>query len=64
MPSETEARVGTPTDVGSRLRAAREAKQLSVREIADTTKISVAVLEALEELEDAVRVQAEQSTRT
>ena len=49
MPSETEARVGTPTDVGSRLRAAREAKQLSVREIADTTKISVAVLEALED---------------
>lgn len=49
MPSETEARVGTPTDVGSRLRAAREAKQLSVREIADTTKISVGVLEALED---------------
>ena len=49
MPSETEARVGTPTDVGSRLRGAREAKQLSVREIADTTKISVGVLEALED---------------
>ncbi len=49
MSGETDARVGTPTDVGSRLRAAREAKQLSVRDIADTTKISVSALEALEE---------------
>ena len=49
MSGETDARVGTPTDVGSRLRAAREAQQLSLREIADTTKISVSVLEALEE---------------
>ena len=49
MSSGTDAGVGTPTDVGSRLRAAREAKQLSVREIADTTKIPVGLLEALEE---------------
>ena len=45
----TAAQFDTPTDVGSRLRAAREAKQLSLREIADTTKISVSALEALEE---------------
>ena len=49
MSDEIDAGVETPTDVGSRLRAAREAKQLSVREIADTTKISVDALEALEE---------------
>ncbi len=49
MSSETDARVGTPTDVGSQLRAAREAKQRSLRDIADTTKISVSSLEALEE---------------
>ena len=47
--SVTAAQFDTPTDVGSRLRAAREAKQLSLREIADTTKISVSALEALEE---------------
>ncbi len=49
MSGGADARVGTPTDVGSRLRAAREAKQLSLREIADTTKISISALEALEE---------------
>ena len=49
MSSETDAQVGTPTDVGSRLRAAREAMQISLREIAATTKISVSALEALEE---------------
>ena len=49
MSGETDARVGTPTDVGLRLRAAREAKQLSLRDIADTTKISIGALEALEE---------------
>ena len=43
------ARSGPPTDVGARLRAAREAKQISLREIAATTKISVSALEALEE---------------
>ena len=49
LSGETHARVGTPPDVGARLRAAREAKQLSVREIADMTKIPVGALEALEE---------------
>ena len=49
MSSETDAERGTPTDVGSRLRAAREAKQISLREIATKTKISVDALEALEE---------------
>ena len=49
MSSETDAERGTPTDVGSRLRAAREAKQISLREIAATTKISISALEALEE---------------
>ena len=57
MSSETDAQFEIPTDVGSRLRAAREAKQLSLREIADTTKISVSVLEALEE-NDVARLQA------
>ena len=49
MSSEDNAQPGTPTDVGARLRAAREAKQISLREIAATTKISVSALEALEE---------------
>ena len=49
MSSEDNAQRGTPTDVGARLRAAREAKQISLREIAATTKISVSALEALEE---------------
>ncbi len=49
MSGETDARVGTPTDVGSRLRAAREAQQRSLRDIAHTTKISIGALEALEE---------------
>ena len=49
MSSETDAQVDTPTDVGSRLRAARETKQISLREIATKTKISVDALEALEE---------------
>ena len=49
MSSEDNAQLGTPTDVGARLRAAREAKQISLREIAATTKISVSALEALEE---------------
>jgi len=37
-----------PTDFGSKLREARERRGVSLREIADRTKISVAVLEALE----------------
>ena len=49
MASEDDAQFERLTDVGSRLRAAREAQQLSLREIADTTKISVSALEALEE---------------
>jgi len=49
MSSEDDAQVDILTDVGSRLRAAREAKQLSLREIADTTKMSIGTLEALEE---------------
>ena len=49
MSSEDNAQLGTPTDVGARLRAVREAKQISLREIAATTKISVSALEALEE---------------
>ena len=38
-----------PSNVGARLRAARESKQITLREIATTTKISVSALEALEE---------------
>jgi cytoskeleton protein RodZ len=38
-----------PMDVGARLRAAREARQISLNEIAAITKISSAVLEALEQ---------------
>ena len=49
MSREDNPQLGTPTDVGARLRAAREAKQISLREIAATTKISVSALEALEE---------------
>ena len=49
MSSETDAQVDMPTDVGSRLRAARETKQISLREIATKTKISIDALEALEE---------------
>jgi cytoskeleton protein RodZ len=40
---------GATTSVGERLRAAREARQVSLREIAATTKISVGALEALEQ---------------
>ena len=48
MSNEANAHPGTSTDVGARLRAAREAQQLSLREISETTKISVSALEALE----------------
>ena len=48
MSSEDNAQLKPPIDVGARLRAAREAKQISLREIAETTKISVSALEALE----------------
>ena len=53
MSSKGDAQLGTPTDVGARLRAAREARQISLREIAATTKISVSALEALEQNEVA-----------
>ena len=49
MSSETESPSAAPPDVGARLRAAREAKHITLREIAATTKISVSALEALEE---------------
>src|ERR1043166_6678588 len=43
MPSERSA-----SDFGARLRDARERRGISLRQIANATKISVAVLEALE----------------
>lgn len=49
MSNETETSLGLSGDVGSRLRTAREAKKISLREIANTTKISVSALEALEQ---------------
>ena len=48
MSSEDNAQIGTSADVGARLRAARKAQQISLREIAATTKISVSALEAIE----------------
>lgn len=36
------------TDIGARLRAAREGRGISLRQIADSTKLSVSTLEALE----------------
>src|SRR5213596_1199880 len=38
----------TPTGIGERLRDARERRGISLRQIANATKISVGVLEALE----------------
>ena len=52
MAGETQPRVGT---VGTRLRAAREAKRLSVHAVATTTKIPVGALDALEE-DDVARL--------
>ena len=49
MANETETSLGLSGDVGSRLRTAREAKKISLRDIANTTKISVSALEALEQ---------------
>ena len=48
MSSESKTTPNGEQDVGSRLRAAREANEISLREIASTTKISVSALEALE----------------
>jgi transcriptional regulator with XRE-family HTH domain len=53
MSSHADAQSETSTDVGARLRAARNAKQMSLREIAATTKISVSALEALEDNDTA-----------
>ncbi|MDP6581182.1 MAG: DUF4115 domain-containing protein [Vicinamibacterales bacterium] len=49
MPNDADVQAGPPTDVGARLRAARTGKQISLREIAASTRISVTALEALEE---------------
>ena len=49
MSREDNPQLGTPTDVGARLRVAREAQQISLRQIAETTKISISALEAVEE---------------
>ncbi len=49
MSNETDTAGGSLDDVGSRLRSAREAKNISLRDIANTTKISVSALEALEQ---------------
>ena len=49
MLSGSDSRLTAGDDVGARLRAAREARRISLRELADTTKISVGALEALEE---------------
>ena len=45
----SEAPPELSADVGGRLRAAREAKNLELRDIASTTKISIGALEALEQ---------------
>ena len=44
----TNPKPGAATDVGARLREAREARDLSLRLVADRTHISVMALEALE----------------
>lgn len=49
MATESDERPSRSGSVGERLRAAREARQASLREIAATTKISVSALEALEQ---------------
>ena len=49
MASESDGTSGSAGSVGARLRAAREARQISLQQIATTTKISVSALEALEQ---------------
>ena len=49
MPSVSDLKSTPVDDVGARLRAAREARRMTLRELADTTKISIGALEALEE---------------
>ena len=47
--TDSDAPPDPPSDVGGRLRAAREARNLDLRDIASTTKISIGALEALEQ---------------
>ena len=47
--SESDGTSGSAGSVGARLRSAREARQISLQQIATTTKISVSALEALEQ---------------
>ena len=47
--TDSETRPERSVDVGARLRAAREARNLELRDIASTTKISISALEALEQ---------------
>ncbi len=49
MSTESDGTPASAGSVGARLRAAREARQVSLRQIAATTKISVGALEALEQ---------------
>ncbi|MEE2638630.1 MAG: RodZ domain-containing protein [Acidobacteriota bacterium] len=49
MSSKSDASSGGSHNVGGRLRAAREDKNIALREIAATTKISISLLEALEQ---------------
>src|SRR5688572_668562 len=44
----SSASTGSPSTVGARLRAARDTRGISLRQIAERTRISVMVLEALE----------------
>ena len=47
--TDSDAPRDPSSDVGGRLRAAREARNLDLRDIASTTKISIGALEALEQ---------------
>ena len=49
MPNVSDSKLAPVDNIGARLRAAREARQMTLRELADTTKISIGALEALEE---------------
>ncbi len=49
MSPESDGKPRGATGAGARLRAAREARQVSLREISATTKISVSAIEALEQ---------------
>ena len=48
MTDPMSATPAAPGDFGSRMRDVREQRHISLRQIADTTKISMGVLEALE----------------